>query len=136
MAVELSVQSYYFAFLFVQVFLVVSLSAGFTTVIKELRSNVTSVPVALAKNLPKASNYFFSYMLLQGLSVSAGALLQVGSLVNWLVFAPLLVNKAGEKRTRQMELPRIQWGTFFPVYTNLACIGMQFRIILRVLPRD
>ena len=125
MAVELSVQAYYFAFLFIQVFLVVSLSSGISSIIRKLYTNPGDVPVVLATNLPKAANYFFSYLLLQALSVSAGALVQVLGLVKWFILAPLLDNTARQKWTRQTKLPDMQWGTFFPVYTNLAVIGRQ-----------
>ena len=123
MTVELSVQKYYFAFLFVQVFLVISISSGITTVITQVTEDPQSVPAILAQNLPKASNYFFSYLLLQALSVSAGDLVQIVSLVEWFLLAPLLDNTARQKWQRQTKLPNMQWGTFFPVYTNLACIG-------------
>jgi len=123
MAVELTCQDYYFAFLFVQVFLVVSISSGFTTVLQQLTGNPTSVPSLLALNLPKASNYFFSYMLLQALSVSSGALLQIFSLIIWFLWAPFMDNTARQKWARQTNLPQMQWGTFYPVYTNLAVIG-------------
>ncbi len=123
MAVELSVQQYYFAFLFVQVFLVVSISSGITTVIEQISHSPQSIPSILAENLPKASNYFFSYLLLQALSTSAGALVQVMGLLSWFVLAPLLDSTARQKWRRQTKLPNMQWGTFFPVYTNFACIG-------------
>lgn len=123
MAVELSVQKYYFAFLFVQVFLVISISSGITTIITQITHDPQSVPAILAQNLPKASNYFFSYLLLQALSVSAGALVQIMGLIEWFLLAPLLDNTARQKWHRQTNLPNMQWGTFFPVYTNLACIG-------------
>ena len=123
MAVELSVQQYYFAFLFVQVFLVVSVSSGITTVINQITKDPEGVPKILASNLPKASNYFFSYLILQALSTSAGALSQVLNLVKWFIFAPLLDSTARQKWRRQTNLPDVQWGTFFPVYTNFACIG-------------
>lgn len=127
MAVELSVQTYYFAFLFVQVFLIVSISSGITTVIDQISNGPQNVPAILASNLPKASNYFFSYLLLQALSVSAGALVQVMGLIKWFVLAPLLDNTARQKWARQTNLPDMQWGTFFPVYTNLAAIGKSTR---------
>ena len=123
MAVELSVQKYYFAFLFVQVFLVISISSGITTIISQITHDPQSVPAILAQNLPKASNYFFSYLLLQALSVSAGALVQIMGLIEWFVLSPVLDNTARQKWHRQTNLPNMQWGTFFPVYTNLACIG-------------
>lgn len=123
MAVELSVQKYYFAFLFVQVFLVISISSGITTIIAQITKDPQSIPAILAQNLPKASNYFFSYLLLQALSVSAGDLVQIMGLIEWFLLAPLLDNTARQKWYRQTHLPNMQWGTFFPVYTNLACIG-------------
>lgn len=127
MSVELTVQNYYFAFLFVQVFLVVSISSGITTVLEEITQGPQSIPSILAGNLPKASNYFFSYMILQAFSVSAAALVQLLALFKWFVLAPLLDNTARKKWTRQTNLPDVKWGTFFPVYTNLAAIGEWIR---------
>ncbi|KEF53133.1 uncharacterized protein A1O9_11041 [Exophiala aquamarina CBS 119918] len=131
MLVELSVQRYYFWFLFVQLFLVVSIAGALTQFFALFQSveGFTNVPSLLGTNIPKASNYFFSYMLLQALSVSAGALLQVGSLIGWFVLAPILDSTARAKFKRQTNLSNIQWGTFFPVYTNLACIGLIYSVI-------
>lgn len=123
MGVELSVQNYYFAFLFVQIFLVASLASGITSAIRQLYDNFGSAPELLATNLPRASNYFFSYMILQAFSVSAGGLLQIAALVSWFIFGPMLDFTARQKWKRQTGIPLIQWGTFFPVYTNLATIG-------------
>lgn len=131
MLVEISVQRYYFCFLFIQLFLVVSIAGALTQFFALFTSvdGFTSIPSLLGNNIPKASNYFFSYMLLQALSVSAGALLQIGSLIGWFILAPLLDSTARAKFKRQTELSNIQWGTFFPVYTNLACIGLIYSVI-------
>ena len=123
-AVEISVQKFYFGFLFVQVFLVVSISTTITTVVQEIANSPQSIPTILAENIPKAANYFFSYLLLQALSTSAGALLQVFEIISWFILGPLLDSTARQKWQRQINLPQTQWGTFFPVYTNLAAIGM------------
>lgn len=123
MDIELTVQKYYFAFLFVQVFLVVSISSGLITIVQELTKNPQSVPSLLAANLPRASNYFFSYMLLQAFSVSGGALVQLSELAKWYLLAPIMDSTARQKWRRQVNLPDVNWGKFFPVYTNLACIG-------------
>jgi calcium permeable stress-gated cation channel len=132
MLVELSVQKYYFFFLFVQLFLVVSAAAALSTIFSVFQQGAdafTSIPSILATNVPRASNYFFSYMLLQALSVSAGALVQIGGLISWFVLAPLLDTTARSKFKRQTRLSEIKWGTFFPVYTNLACIGLIYSVI-------
>jgi len=129
MAIEKSVQGMYFAFLFIQVFLVVSISSGITTVIEKISEQPFAAPEILARNLPKASNFFFSYMLLQAFSVSGAALLQIATLLVNFVLAPIVDSTARDKFNRATHLMEIKWGTFFPVYTNLACIGIVYSVI-------
>lgn len=128
MAVELTVQNYYFAFLFVQLFLVVTIASSIGTVVSNV-TNVTSWPTLLAQNIPKSSNYFFSYMILQAMSVSAGALVQIFGLISWFVLAPIMDATARRKWARTTNLNQMQWGTFFPVYTTLASIGEEYSAI-------
>jgi hypothetical protein len=125
---ERSVQNYYFAFLFVQVFLVVSISSGALQALTSA-TNITAIPETLATQLPKASNYFFSYMILQALSTSSGTLLQIATLVLWFVMPRLFDNTARQKWTRNTTLPTVTWGTFFPVYTNFACIALIYIVV-------
>ena len=132
-AVELSLQKYYFAFLFVQVFLTVSLASSIAAVAQEILHGLNSLPAILAINLPKASNYFFSYLLLRGFSVSAGSLLQMGGLIDWIVLAPIMSHTPRQKWERQTSLPQMQWGTLFPIYTNLACIDKLYLYHLSTL---
>ena len=131
MLVELRVQRWYFFFLFVQLFLVVTIASSLVQFASYFTSadGWTNVPDLLGRSIPKASNYFISYMLLQALSVSAGALLQIGGLVGWFILAPILDSTARAKFKRQTNLSDIQWGTFFPVYTNYACIGLIYSVI-------
>jgi hypothetical protein len=129
------VQIFYFAFLFIQVFLVVSIASFFTASIKELATNVRGVQQAtevvniLAQNLPKASNYFFSYMVLQSFSTSSATLLQVGSLISHYIVAPIFDVSARDKWFRKMKPHSVKWGSVFPVYTNFACIALIYCII-------
>ena len=122
-AVELSLQKTYFTFLFIQVFLTVSLSSSITAVIQQVLHGLDSIPAVLATNLPKASNYFFSYLLLRCFSVSASSLLQMGRLIDWCTLARIRSVTPRQKWEKQTSLPQMQWGTLFPIYTNLACIG-------------
>ncbi|KAK5800759.1 hypothetical protein VI817_002971 [Penicillium citrinum] len=128
MAIELTVQNYFFAFLFVQLFLVVTIASSFSTILENI-TNVTSWPDILAQNIPKSSNYFFSYMILQAMSVSAGALVQIFGLISWFILAPILDSTARKKWARTTNLNQMQWGTFFPVYTTLASIGLIYCVI-------
>jgi hypothetical protein len=123
------IQIYYFAFLFVQVFLVVSIASGTFQTIANISSDLTSTPNVLAENLPKAANYFFAYMILQALSTSSGTLLQIGTLLVWYFWARIVDNTARAKWIRNTQLPSVNWGSFFPVYTNFACIALIYSIV-------
>ncbi|KAK1699863.1 hypothetical protein BDP55DRAFT_626552 [Colletotrichum godetiae] len=129
------VQRFYFVFLFIQVFLVVSIASFFTASAEKLAknveglTNVTNILDLLADNLPRASNYFFSYMLLQALSVSSGTLLQIGAVLVWYILARILDSTARDKWKRNTTLSKIAWGQFFPVYTNFACIALVYCVV-------
>ncbi|PTB70712.1 DUF221-domain-containing protein, partial [Trichoderma citrinoviride] len=105
------VQIFYFAFLFVQVFLIVSIASFFAASIDKLVDNITELDSVKA-----AANYFFSYMILQAMSTSSGTLLQVGALFVC-------------KWARNTNLNDVNWGSFFPVYTNFACIAIIYSVV-------
>ncbi|KAI1377779.1 DUF221-domain-containing protein [Hypoxylon crocopeplum] len=128
-----TVQKFYFAFLFVQVFLVVSLATGVLQTLENLANNPTGIADLLAVNLPKAANYFFSYMILQALSVSSGTLLQIGALINWYVISRMMNNTARNKWSTNTKLPDVNWGTAFPVYTNFACIALIYSVVAPII---
>lgn len=123
-AVENKAQIYYFAFLFVQVFLTVSLSAGITTVIGEVSDSIKAVPAVLAQNLPKACNYFFSYIIIHTFTVTVSTLVQISDLIQLFILSPMLDKTARQKWMRMEGLGLQKWGTFLPVFTNIACIGV------------
>lgn len=119
--------------LFVEVFLVVSITSGALQTLVDVATDIESLPTLLAKNLPDASNYFFSYLLLQGASVSSGTLLQVSALAMWFLISRMLDSTARAKFIRQTRLPEVKWGSFFPVYTNFACIALVFSVIAPIM---
>lgn len=125
---ELLVQNFYFAFVFIQLFLVVSIATGITTAIKDIIDNPVGIPQTLAENLPKAANYFYSYMILQALSISSGTLLQIGA-VFIIVFLRFLDTTPREKVSRVLSRPGINWGTMIPVYTNFGAIGKLLQLL-------
>jgi Calcium-dependent channel, 7TM region, putative phosphate/Cytosolic domain of 10TM putative phosphate transporter/Late exocytosis, associated with Golgi transport len=120
--VELRMQNLYFVFLFIHLFLTVSISAGLTTLVALLVDSTRSVPLILAQNLPKASNYFLSYILTQSFLFATIVLLQLGAFFR-LLRSQFFVQTP--RRVVYNDRPRTQWGIVYPVYTNLACIGKQ-----------
>ncbi|EOD52793.1 putative phosphate metabolism protein [Neofusicoccum parvum UCRNP2] len=126
---ELETQGYWFIFLFVQVFLVVTLSGGITATLDEILNSPLSIPDILAENLPKGANYFFSYLLLQALYGSAQQLVQLPQLFIWFILGKIVDDTARAKFNRQKTLPNTMWGTLFPVHTNFACIVIIYSVI-------
>ncbi|KAM3422860.1 hypothetical protein BST61_g342 [Cercospora zeina] len=126
---ELGVQSWLFAFLFIQVFLVATISGGLVQLAVTIAQNPTSILNTISTSLPKASTYFFSYLTVQAFSNSASALIQIGGLFTWFILAPILDSTARQKWRRQTTLSKVQWGSFFPLFTNFAVIGMIYSII-------
>lgn len=121
---ELTIQTVYFWFTFFQVFLTVSVSSSLTTILGQVWDHPGNLPSLIATNVPRTSNYFFSYILLQCFSLSGGRLLQVGGLLSRVVIGRLSDSTPRQQMRRIMRIQESQWGTVFPFLTNLACIGM------------
>lgn len=77
----------------------------------------------LSENLPKASNFYISYFIVQGLGIGASLLSQV---VGFIIFNLIYKHLSGTPRalyTKWAELSAISWGSVMPVYTNIAVIS-------------
>ncbi|KAM0714549.1 hypothetical protein Q7P37_009845 [Cladosporium fusiforme] len=125
---EVRVQNWHFVFLFVQVFLVVSISGGLINFLSGAADNPKSVPAELARSLPRAANYFMSYVLIKALTGSAGALLQPYTLLVHAV-SPIVDISPRQIWQRQEKLSRVEWARLFPPLTNIAVIGIAFSVI-------
>jgi calcium permeable stress-gated cation channel len=109
--------------------LVTALSSSASAVVTTIISDPSTATTLLANNLPKSSNFYISYLLLQGLSISGGALLQIVGLILFYILGNLLDNTPRKKWTRWNVLSGVGWGTVFPIYTNLAVISITYSII-------
>ncbi len=122
--IELFTQNAYFVFQVVQVFLVTTIASAASSVLKNLISNPTGITSLLAKRLPTVSNFYISYFIVQGLSISSGVLSQV---VGFAIFSLMYKYLSGTPRslyTKWANLSAISWGSTLPVFTNIAVIGM------------
>ncbi|WEW61369.1 hypothetical protein PRK78_006859 [Emydomyces testavorans] len=127
--VELFTQNAHFVFQVVQVFLVTTLTSAASAATSQIIKNPLSTKDLLAQNLPKASNFYISYFLFQGLILSSGAVMQV---ITFLVFKLLriLFDKTPRKLyQRWASLTGLSWGTVFPVFTNMAVIAITYSCI-------
>lgn len=127
--IELRTQNSYFAFQVFQVFLVTTLSSAVSSAVTDIINNPGSAPGLLADSIPKASNFYIAFMILQGLSISAGALLQIVGLILMKVLGMILDNTPRKMFHRWSTLSNVGWGTVFPVYTNIVVIALTYSII-------
>ncbi|KAJ4015809.1 hypothetical protein NW752_006732 [Fusarium irregulare] len=126
--VELFTQKVYFAFQVVQVFLITTLTSAASAAILDIIQKPMSAPDLLATNLPKASNFYLSYILVQCLAIGATGLLHIFELFRHYIMGRGVQNP----RTRfkiwyTLRPPR--WGGIFPIYTNMACIAFCYTCI-------
>ncbi|KAF9448040.1 DUF221-domain-containing protein [Macrolepiota fuliginosa MF-IS2] len=130
---ELSLMTRYFIFQVVHSFLIVTLSAGIIAALGPLVSNPTSIPNILATELPKASTFFLTYIILQGLSGTAGGFLQIVPLIIYYVKLVLLGSTPRSVYNIKYVLRNVAWGTLFPVITLLCVISLAYSIISPVI---
>ena len=121
--VELRVQNSYFLFQVIQVFLVTTLTSGATAAGVAIVTNPSSATTLLAQSLPTASNFYISYFVLQGLTISSGAVLQLVGVILFKILGKFLDSTPRKMYKRFVTLSPLGWGTVFPVYTLLTVIG-------------
>lgn len=121
--IELRTQNFYFWFQVIQVFLVATVASAASSAVTKIIAKPSSATSLLAENLPKASNFYISYFILQGLTFSSGALLQIVSLLLARVLGKFLDSTPRKMYNRWATLSGLGWGTVFPIFTNLTVIG-------------
>jgi hypothetical protein len=125
--VELFTQNAYFAFQLIQVFLITTMTSAASAVGAQIVANPASATTLLATNLPKSSNFYISYFIVQGLGVGTSVLTQV---VGFFIFSLLYKFLAGTPRamyTKWANLSAISWGSVLPVYTTIAVISKSLK---------
>ena len=113
--IELRTQNYFFWFQVIQVFIVTTMTSAASAAVGQILKNPSSVTSLLAENLPKASNFYISYFILQGLQFSSGALVQVVGLVLAKVLGRLLDSTPRKMYNRWAILSGLKWGTIMPL---------------------
>ncbi|KAL4961370.1 putative DUF221 membrane protein [Aspergillus stella-maris] len=114
----------YFIFLYTQVFVVVSISSSVTTMIPEFINDFRSITAILAQNLPKSSNYFYPYMVLQAVSHCVMVLFQLPQ----SLYYPCTV-----RHLKKEYLKTVEWSSVYAVFTNLVSICIVFAVISPIL---
>jgi hypothetical protein len=77
--------------------------------------------------LPTAANYYFSFLVIQALSISSSSILQTIPLLNFYVFAR--ANTADDVFGKLSFTWRTRIGSNIPWYTTFAVIGLVYSVI-------
>ncbi|KAI5286542.1 hypothetical protein KEM54_006694, partial [Ascosphaera aggregata] len=126
---ELFMQNANFCFQVVQVFLVTTLTSAASAVVSQIINDPLSIKNLLAQNLPKASNFYISYFLLQGLVLSTGAMVQPMGYVVYKLTRAFFDSTPRKIYQRWSSLTHLSWGTVFPTFTNMAVIAITYSCI-------
>lgn len=105
-----------------QVFLITTLTSAASAAFTQILEDPFSAKDLLSENLPKASNFYLSYILVQCLAGGAGELVHLFDLLRYC----FVTRGAANPRLRLKGLRRLKrrhWGSVFPVFTNMGVIG-------------
>lgn len=110
-----------------------SLSSGIIAALPGIIQSPGSIPSLLATNLPQASTFFLTYILLQGLSGTAGGFLMAVTLILHYVKLKLLGSTPRSIYNLKYGARSVAWGTLFPATTLLVVIGLGYSVISPVI---
>ena len=137
---SLSVYKRYCIFLVIHGFLIITLTAGLTattggleTATKQAASDIFNDPKKVAENLarylPDANIFFLTYMIQQGFTGAATALLQVGSLIVFFIQRLFFGQSPRGAYSATFTMPRVDFGEMLPRMSLLATIAIAYSII-------
>jgi len=92
--------------------------------LEQIIQDPAKAPTLLAENLPKASTFYLSFFVLQGVAVTASTIFQIAPFLVMNFVAPFLDTTPRKKFERYIALPSLSWGDTYPKFTNFAIIGM------------
>lgn len=129
MSAELQVQAWYYAFQIIQVFLVTALSSSATAFIPRIINEPHHIPQLLADNIPKSSNFYLTYFILQGLGSSVKTVMNWSDLFEYLFFEAFIYKTPRDKYKQYTTLKGIGWGKVYPKFTNFIIIALVYSCI-------
>lgn len=126
---ELKTQAWFMVFQVFQVFLVTTFSSGAAAVATKIAKNPGSATDLLASSLPKASNFYLTYFILQGTTSAASNLLDYSELLEYLFYEYFWNKTPREKYQTYAQMRGTPWAAWFPKYTNFLIIATAYACI-------
>lgn len=109
------------------------MTSAASAVVPQIIDDPSSATSLLANNLPKASNFYISYFLVQGLTIGTSVLTQVVGFFVFTLVYKLFASTPRAMYTKWANLSAISWGSVLPVYTNIAVIMIVYAAIAPLL---
>ncbi|KAL0570068.1 phosphate metabolism protein 7 [Marasmius crinis-equi] len=131
--VELSLMSRFFIFQVLHGFLIVTIASGIIPGLADFGKNPAGIPNLLAQKLPQASTFFLTYVILQGLSGTAGGFLRIVNLAIYYVKLIILGSTPRSVYDMKYKMGSVAWGTLFPGITLLVVISLGYSIISPII---
>lgn len=129
--VQLSVLHKFFFFQLIDVVLVSTISGGVMTMadeIKNLAQNPFGIIDILSENLPKASTFFITFVMLQSTNQSGQAMLQlVPYLLSYVM--PMFNTTPRDVYNAKKSCPNVNLGTLIPAQTVIFVLGLEYGVI-------
>jgi len=136
---SLSVYKRYYLFLVIHGFLIITLTAGLTAsanalkntaeLASELANDPKRVVESLARYLPDANIFFLTYMIQQGFTGAASALLQAASLAIFFIQRLFFGQTPRAAYTATFVMPMVDFGEMLPRISLLATIAIAYSVI-------
>ncbi|CAO3676828.1 unnamed protein product [Rhizopus stolonifer] len=129
--VELSVLHKFFFFQFIDVVLVSTISGGFFSMINELK-NLIQNPIGiiniLSENLPQASTFFITFVMLQSTNQSGQDIAQLVPYILSYV-KPMFATTPRDIYNQKNTCPNVNLGTLIPTKTVIFILGLEYGVI-------
>ncbi|KAJ6065872.1 hypothetical protein N7444_001525 [Penicillium canescens] len=127
-SLELCIHKVFFGFLLIQILLVTGVSIAAPPLISQVIRRPEVADIVICSIINRTSNFYLSYILLQGLTLSASKLLQVGRLVVNGSLGKLFDNTPRKVYHRWSE-PRLKWANIYSRSTLLVVLGIAYSCI-------
>lgn len=127
--IELSLQKWYFSFLFIQQFVVVSILSSLGGILIQIIEKPASIPLLLAANIPKSAIFFFKYLAVKAFTLCGHSFFRINDLLKqYIVFRWTDVTPRMKFR-RMTTLKKVRWGSVYAAFSVYGAIGLTYCVI-------
>lgn len=122
-------QNWFYAFQAVNSFIVVTVASASVSSIQTIINKPDSALTLLATKIPKASNFYISYLCLLGLASASKAVANVVGLILAQFLGKILDKTPRAKWNRYITLLQPDFATLYPGYQFVALIAFAYAIV-------